>query len=162
MLCDALGESAIADWAKNDGATWHARLGFAHDKGPSQSTIQRLFIGIDCLALERCPAAWASQVLACASGAGDALPFEAMAMDGKTLRTSQQCGAADAHLPSAFSQRLGVVLGQVAAPDKTNAITAIDELLAAPVLTGRVVTTAALFTQPALALAAHELCWEHE
>jgi predicted transposase YbfD/YdcC len=153
MLCGARGESAIAEWAANYGATWRARLGFTHDKGPSQSTIQRLFIGIDCRALERCLGAWASQVLAHAPVAGDALPFEAMAIDGKTLRTSQRCGATDAHLLSAFSQRLGVVLGQVAVPDKTNEITAVDDLLAALVLTGWLITTDALFTQTAVAQA---------
>lgn len=52
---------------------------------------------------------------------------------------------------SAFSQRLGVVLGQVAVSDKSNEITAIDDLLARLVLTGWVVTTDALFTQVAIA-----------
>jgi hypothetical protein len=67
------------------------------------------------------------------------------------LRTSERCGATDARLLSAFGQRLGVVLGQVAVPDKTNEITAADDLLAALVLTGWVVTTDALFTQSAIA-----------
>lgn len=76
-----------------------------------------------------------------------------MAIDGKTLRCSARCGADDAHLLSAFSQRLGVVLGQVAVPDKTNEITAIDDLLTRLVLTGWVVTMDALFTQTDIAQA---------
>lgn len=79
------------------------------------------------------------------------MPFEAMAIAGKTLRCSARCGADDAHLLSAFSQRLGVVLGQVAVPDKSNEITAIDDLLTRLVLTGWVVTTDALFTQREIA-----------
>jgi predicted transposase YbfD/YdcC len=151
MLCGARGELAIADWAKNYGPTWRTRLGFTHPKGPSQATIQRLFNGIDCGLLERCLSAWASQVLAAAPTTDAPLPVEAMAIDGKTLRTSQRCGAEDAHLLSALSQRLGVVLGQVAVADKTNELTAIDDLLADLVLTGWVVTTDALFTQTTIA-----------
>ena len=161
MLCGARGESAIADWAKNYGPTGCARLGFTHEKGPSQSTVQRIFNGIDCDALEACLSTWAYQVLSAAPTAGDPVPFEAMAIDGKTLRGSARCGAADAHLLSALSQRLGVVIGHAAqrapaVPDKTNEITAIDgrplgSMLATLVLTGWVVTTDALFTQTEIA-----------
>jgi len=74
-----------------------------------------------------------------------------MAIDGKTLRASSKGGAANAHLLSALSQRLGLVLGQVAVPDKTNEITAMDDLLSALVLDGWVVTTDAMFTPAAIA-----------
>jgi predicted transposase YbfD/YdcC len=151
MLCGARGESAIAEWADNYGEPWRARLGFTHPKGPSQSTIQRLFRGIDCLALERCLGDWAAQVLAQLPTDNRPLPFEVLAIDGKTLRTSRKCGAKDAHRLSALSQRLGVVLGQLAVSDRTNEITAIDDLLADLVLDGWVVTTDALLTQTDIA-----------
>jgi len=152
MLCGARGESAIAEWAKNYGATWRALLGFTRPDGPSQSTVQRIFKGLDCALLESRLGQWATQVIATCPAPFDApVPFEAMAIDGKTLRGSAKCGAEDAHLLSAFSQRLGVVLGQVAVPDKSNEITAIDDLLARLVLTGWVVTTDALFTQQEIA-----------
>ncbi len=115
MLCGARGELAIAEWAENYGATWRAPLGFTRPDGPSQSTVQRIFGGIDCDALESRLAQWAARVIAaCPAPADLPLPFEAMAIDGKTLRGSARCGAADAHLLSAFSQRLGVVLGHAA------------------------------------------------
>ncbi len=152
MLCGARGESAIAEWAENYGATWRAPLGFTRPDGPSQSTVQRIFKGLDCDLLEARLGEWATAVLACTPALAAApLPFEAMAIDGKTLRGSAKCGAADAHLLSAFCQRLGVVLGQVAVSDKTNEITAIDDLLAHLTLTGWVVTTDALFTQADIA-----------
>lgn len=151
MLCGARGESAIADWAKNYGSPWRTRLGFTHPNGPSQSTIYRLLQGIDCTALERALSAWAAQVLAQLPTTAAPLSVEAVAIDGKTLRTSQHCGATDAHVLSALSQRLGIVLGQVAVRDKTNEIRAMDALLADLLLTGWVVTTDALFTQRAIA-----------
>lgn len=151
MLCGAHGESAIADWAKNYGPPWRTRLGFTHPNGPSQSTVYRLLNGIDCTALERALSAWVAQVLAQMPATDTPLCVEAMAIDGKTLRTSQRCGATDAHVLNALSQRLGVVLGQVAVPDKTNEIRAMDALLADLLLTGWVVTTDALFTQRAIA-----------
>ena len=150
MLCGARGESAIAEWVANY-PHWRARLGFTHATGPSQSTIQRLFLGLDVGVLETCLSGWATQVLAACPHDRAVLPFEAMAIDGKTLCTSKQGGAHDAHLVSALSQRLGLVLAQVAVPDKTNEITAMNDLLAQLVLTGWVVTTDALFTQREIA-----------
>jgi predicted transposase YbfD/YdcC len=159
MLCGARGESAIAEWAENYGETWRAPLGFTRPDGPSQSTVQRIFGGIDCDLLESRLGQWAARVIAHVPAPADApLPFEAMAIDGKTLRGSAKCGATDAHLLSAFSQRLGVVLGHAAqrapaVPDKGNEITAIDALLSQLMLTGWVVTTDALFTQTEIARA---------
>jgi len=92
---------------------------------------------------------WAEQALRrCAPAAGT---LEGVARDGKTLRGSQRHGAADAHLLAAFSHRLGVVLGQLGVPDKTNAIGAADELLLAVAPEGRVVTADALLTQRTVA-----------
>ncbi len=159
MLCGARGESAIAEWAENYGEMWRAPLGFTRPDGPSQSTVQRLFKGLDCALLETRLGQWATQVIAtCPVPLDGPVPFEAMAIDGKTLRCSAKCGADDAHLLSAFSQRLGVVLGHAAqgapaVPDKTNEITAIDDLLTRLVLTGWVVTMDALFTQADIAQA---------
>jgi len=150
MLCGAKSESAIAEWAANY-PHWRARLGFTHPKGPHQSTVQRVLARVDCRAVEDAVAAWVQQVLAACSPPDAPLPFAAMAIDGKTLRTSAKSGACDAHLVSALRQRLGVVLGQVAVPDKTNEITAMDDLLVRLVLAGWVVTTDALFTQTDIA-----------
>jgi predicted transposase YbfD/YdcC len=75
------------------------------------------------------------------------LSLEAVAVDGKTLRGSRKQGAANAHLLSALSQSIGLVLAQVAVEDKTNEINAMLELLANLVLPGRVITGDALLTQ---------------
>jgi predicted transposase YbfD/YdcC len=72
-------------------------------------------------------------------------------VDGKTPRGSKRQGAVDAHPLSAFSHRLGVVLGLAGVADKTNEIGAAGAFLLALVLEGRVVTADALLTQRAIA-----------
>jgi predicted transposase YbfD/YdcC len=154
MLGGARSESAIAEWGANYGPEWRRRLGLTHARGPSQATIHRLFRRLDVALLERHLGQWAQQVLACLPAiptADGVCPLEGIALDGKTLRGSRKRGAVDTHLLSAVSQRLGVVLGQVAVADKTNEIPTAPELLAQVVLTGRVVTVDALLTQTALA-----------
>lgn len=92
---------------------------------------------------------WAGQALRCCPPPPGAL--EGIAVDVKTVRGSKRQGAADAHLLSAFSQRLGVVLGQTGVPDKTNEIGAVSAFLRSIVLEGRVVTADALLTQRVIA-----------
>jgi hypothetical protein len=53
------------------------------------------------------------------------------------LRGSKRQGAPDTHVLSAFSHRLGLVLGQTGVPDKTNAIGVADAFLRSRVLAGR-------------------------
>jgi predicted transposase YbfD/YdcC len=154
ILGGARAESAIAEWGANYGPEWRRRLGLTHARGPSQATIHRLFRRIDVTLLEAHLGQWAPRVLACvpAPAAVDGVcPLEGIALDGKTLRGSRTRGAIDPHLLSAVSQRLGVVLGQVAVADKTNEIPTAPERLAHRALTGRVVTVDALLTQTEVA-----------
>jgi DDE_Tnp_1-associated len=145
MLCGARSQSAIADWGRHFGQPWLRRLGFTRARGPSQPTFSRLFQGIASATVEATLRQWAEQALRlCPPAAGE---LEGVAVDGKTLRGSKRRGAADAHLLSAFSHRLGVVLGQAGVPDKTNELGAADEFLRSVVLEGRVVTADALLTQ---------------
>jgi predicted transposase YbfD/YdcC len=150
MLGGARGTAGIADWAEHHGEPWRTRLGFTHPKGPSQSTVQRLFAHIAIERVEAQLAHWAQQVLA-ALPATAPTPREGVAMEGKTLRMRARCGAADPHLLSLYRHRLGLVLAQVAVTDKTNDIGASDDLLARLLLTGVVLTGDALLTQTGIA-----------
>jgi predicted transposase YbfD/YdcC len=148
-LCGAQGQRAIADWGRFCGPAWLRRLGFTRPRGPSQPTLSRLFQRIPHRTVEAVLGRWAEQVLRnCPAEAG---ALEGIALDGKALRGSQRQGAADAHLLAAFSHRLGVVLGQLGVPDKTNEIGAAGECLLALMLEGRVVTADALLTQREIA-----------
>lgn len=152
MLCGYRSPSAIAEWADNYGSVWLQWFGFRGGKSPSPSTIQRVFRGLDVHQLEQRLAHWAEQVLQSLepqAGPQRSGPtyLEAVAVDGKCLRGSRKQGAQGAYLLSAVSQRLGVVLGQIAVNDKSNEITAMHELLANLVLHGRLITGDALLTQ---------------
>lgn len=158
MLAGARGQSGIADWAKNYGEPWRARLGFTHAKGPSQSTLQRVFARLSLPTLEAQLARWAQQLFVAFPAlvempADPAAPvaLDGVAIDGKTPRMSARCGAIDAHLFSLCSHRLGCVLGQLAVSDKTNEAAASDDLLAMLLLNGVVITGDAMFAQADIA-----------
>jgi predicted transposase YbfD/YdcC len=158
MLCGYRSQNAIAEWGRNYGTQWLLRLGFPRPKSPSQSTVHRIFLGVDVRALEAKLTHWAELVL-------DALRSEiakevveteqagwaAVAVDGKSPRGSRKQGATNAHLLSALAQSIGLVLGQVAVDDKTNEINAMLDLLAGLVLHGKLITGDALLTQHMIA-----------
>ena len=73
--------------------------------------------------------------------------------DGKTVLGSKKNkdGSGAAHLVTAFSHKLGLVLGQEKTSEKSNEITAIPELLERLVLAGTVVTIDAMGAQKNIA-----------
>jgi predicted transposase YbfD/YdcC len=150
MLCGRRSQAAIADWGKDYGQPWLVHLGFRRGWSPSQSTIHRLFKGICRERVEHALGRWALEVLRHLAPGEE---LEVIAVDGKTLRGSAKQGAEEAHLLSALSQRLNIVLGQVAVPDATNETGVLDQLLDLIGIAGYVTTTDALHTQRDIAQA---------
>ncbi len=134
---------AMADWGKNYGKELAQALGFPGGRTPSVGTLHTIFRHLDKKDLEAKLSAWAQCVLKHSQPTKAAV----VALDGKTLRGSQCQGACDVHLLSAVSHGLGLTLLQEAVSDKTNEIGAVEEVLKALVLEGRVVTMDALLTQ---------------
>jgi len=151
ILCGYRSSGAMAEWGRNYGGALVAALGFTQPTTPCAATRHTVFKHLDIAALEAQLGRWAEQVLA-SQGRG-VKPPEAVACDGKTLRGSCKAGAPGTHLLAGVSQRLGLPLGQCAVAAKTNELTAIYDLLAGLVLTGRIITTDALHTQRDLAQA---------
>jgi hypothetical protein len=100
---------------------------------------------VDKVALEKALAEWAQSILA------QLTQENALSIDGKTLCGSKKQGATEAHLLSVVSHGLGLTLLQSGVSDKTNEIGAVQEVLQALVLEGRVVTVDALLTQKDIA-----------
>ncbi len=151
VMCGARSQAAIAEWGHNYGSRWLSRLGIRRRRGPSQPTLHRIFKALDGALFERCVTRWSEQVLSACAGTDAAL--EVLSLDGKSLRGSARQGAAESHLLGAVSQRLGVVVAQLAVLDKSHEAAEIESLLASLVLEGRVVTCDALHTHAAVARA---------
>jgi predicted transposase YbfD/YdcC len=147
-LCGSRSDTAIAEWGRNYGARLMGALGFTRQP-PCAATLPTVLRRVDREEVEAKLGAWAEGLL---SGTPP-LPAttEGIALDGKTLRGSQQQGAPGAHLLSALAPRLGVTLAQQAVADKTNEIPVGLDLLRQLVLEGRVVTMDALLTQRPIA-----------
>jgi hypothetical protein len=148
-LCGYKGPTAIAEWSRHYGLELARALGLTRAQPPCAATFCNVFRRLDRGALEAALATWAQGILAQLPPAQGAL--EPLAIDGKTLRGSAQQGALDVHLLSVLAQRLGLTLFQQAVSDKTNEIGAIQDVLAALVLKGRVVTVDALLCQKEIA-----------
>ncbi len=140
-------ERGIAAWIEEQRWRLKPVVGFRRDDVPSYSTIQRALQTVDCAELEAKLVRWAKQLQASAAQTA----WAGIAIDGKTLRGSDdgQRGALD--VLNAFSPELGVVLGQRLVGSKTNEIPEIIPLLEELTRTGHVVTVDALPTQRATA-----------
>ena len=146
MMCGCSSQSAISDWASNYGHDWLWKLGFKSRRGPSQSTLHRIYKGIDRLQLEQTLCQWSKKV---AQGLGfqQDQSLEAVAIDGKTLCGSSKQKAKQSHLLSSLSHRLGLVLAQVSVSGKSGEAASAHRLLEMLVLKGVVITGDAAFTQ---------------
>jgi predicted transposase YbfD/YdcC len=113
---------------------------------PGHDTIRRVFEALSPAELEARFERWVSAV--CPAVAG-----RVIAIDGKALRGSGSVvrGQRALHLVSAYAAEYGLTLGQRACAEKSNEITAIQELLPVLALEGAVVTIDAMGCQTAIA-----------
>jgi len=146
MMCGCTSQSAISDWGRNYSHQWLWRLGFKRACSPSQSTLHRIFKGIDIVKLELLLSDWCQQLLHILGFTAPA-ELEGASFDGKLLCGSSKQKAAQPHLLAGLSHKLGLVLGQVAVSEKSNEITASNDLIEMLVMKGLVITGDAMFTQ---------------
>lgn len=113
---------------------------------PSHDTFRRVFSLLDPQQVEQCFRQWMATV-------APPLPREVVAVDGKTIRRSFDCGRAQGplHVVSAFATAQGLSLGQVAVTGKGQELAAIPVLLNSLHLTNTIVTLDALGCQQAIA-----------
>ncbi len=111
---------------------------------PSHDTFERVFAALDPHVLERCCLAWLREV-------AGLVGVDHIAIDGKTLRGSAGSPLGPLHLVSAWATQAHLSLAQVAVDGKSNAITAIPQLLALLDLNGALVTIDAIGCQKTIA-----------
>jgi hypothetical protein len=139
MLCGARSLYAIAQWGRDHGAATAQLLGFTREKTPCVATLHRVFKDLDVGAFEAAVGRWLVN-----SGVE---PDDPLSLDGKTLRGIHGGEIPGVHLVSAYANRAGTVLAQVAAPGKGQELAAAKEVLRRVSLEGRVVVADALLTQ---------------
>ena len=141
MLAGMKSLAAISQFGRDRGPALAHSLGFTRGKVPAPSCLSDLFRAIDVDALEAAVGSW---LWARAEAAG----WEAVALDGKTLRRSGDGeDAPAAHLLAAYVPVCAAVIAQMRVDAKTNEHKAALRLLGVlPSLEGKVVTGDAMFT----------------
>ncbi len=102
---------------------------------PSHDTFGRLFARIDPHGFQTFFSRWVQDI-------SESLKGKTVAIDGKTLRGphDRAIGKSPAHMISAWSSDIRMVLGQLTTDAKSNEITAIPELIKTLALEGAIVT----------------------
>ena len=126
IVCGCDGPTAIHRWAALQKAWLAKHLELANGI-PSRDCIRRLLIALKPDAFQQCFRDWIAAAL---PADPDAQP-RLVAIDGKACRGSHDAAnhLGPLHVVSAWASEKGIALGQVAADDKSNEITAIPDLL---------------------------------
>jgi predicted transposase YbfD/YdcC len=148
LLAGRNSQRALARFGHHLRPGWLRRLGFRTP--PSQPTLHRLLRTLEVEQVETVVRTWVGQLQSRWHQAACTW-LEGIAIDGKTLRGAGRLGAADVHLLSARSASTGLVLAQIAVPDKTGEVGAVAGLLAGLDLTAQTITFDAAFTHNAVA-----------
>jgi predicted transposase YbfD/YdcC len=145
VMSGAEGWDDIEAWGCEREA-WLRRFLRLRNGIPGHDTIRRVFEALAPAELEKRFAGWVSSVC-------PALAGRVIAIDGKALRGSGSLrrGSRALHLVSAYATEYGLTLGQRACAEKSNEITAIQELLPVLALEGAVVTIDAIGCLSAIA-----------
>jgi predicted transposase YbfD/YdcC len=145
MLCDAQCFTEFEAFGKAKQA-WLRTFLQLPGGIPSHDTFRRVFCLLDPEQFCACFRNWTQSLR-------QALGQEIVAIDGKTARGSHDRirGRQAMHVVSAWARENGLVLGQIKVEEKSNAITAIPELLRVLELSGCIVTLEAMGAQKAIA-----------
>jgi predicted transposase YbfD/YdcC len=151
VICGCDGPTAIHRWAvaRKDWLAEH--LALPHGI-PSRDCIRRILLAINPAAFQQCFQAWVAATIPSPSDTGVTPVRRLIAIDGKTCRGSHDDAKSlgPLHLVSAWASEEGLALGQVAAADKSNEITAIPVLLQQIQLKDTIVTIDAMGCQKAI------------
>jgi predicted transposase YbfD/YdcC len=148
LVCGSDGPTAIHRWATHR-VDWLKQFLTLPHGIPSRDCIRRLLMMLQPEAFQKCFQGWIAQAVA----TDDNGPARLVAIDGKTCRRSHDAaqGLGPLHIVSAWASEEGIALGQVAAEEKSNEITAIPLLLKRIELTNTLITIDAMGCQKEIA-----------
>lgn len=148
MVCGCDGVTAIHRWADNR-VDWLKQFLTLPNGIPSRDCLRRLLLALKPEAFQSCFRDWIAQAIQ-TGGNG---PARLIAIDGKACRRSHDAarGLGPLHIVSAWASEEGIALGQVAAEEKSNEITAIPLLLRQIDLANSLVTIDAMGCQKEIA-----------
>jgi predicted transposase YbfD/YdcC len=151
VLAGASGPTSIARWAARKEALLLSALHLPNGI-PRKDVFRRVLMALKPAAFQACFASWLRSLRAAAADA-TGVERPVLAIDGKTARRSHDRGGGlgALHSVSAWASALGLSLGQVACDEKSNAITAIPELLRLVAIQGAIITLDARGAQKAIA-----------
>ena len=139
MLAGARSLEGIAQFGRDHGRRFARALGFTHQRTPCKATFHYLFKRLDIWAFEGAVSRWVQGRRQCG--------WEAIAVDGKTLRGTTGEQLPGVHLLAAYSHAAQCVLGQMRVQAGTNEHKQALALLDLIPLEGAVVTGDAMFCQ---------------
>jgi hypothetical protein len=136
ILAGSRSLEAIAQFALDRGTAFAHALGFTKAYSPTKSCLSKLFRRIDVGSFEAAVGRWTLSRLG---------EWQALAIDGKTLRGSRDGDAPGVHLLAAYVPSAAAVIAQMRVDCKTNEHKAALKLLGVLPLEGKVVTGDAMF-----------------
>ncbi len=139
MLSGCRSLYATAQFGRDRGREFARALGFTRDVPPCCGTLHYLFKALDRRAFEAAIRRWAR-------GRAE-VGWEAVSLDGKSLRGVQGHELPGVHLLAAYAHEAKVVLDQLPVGAKTNEHKAALELLDLLPVEGKLVTGDAMFCQ---------------
>jgi predicted transposase YbfD/YdcC len=144
IVCGCDGPTAIHRWARHR-ASWLAQHLALPNGIPSRDCIRRLLVALKPEAFQRGFQAWIRDAMTTDGDTTGRL----VAVDGKTCRGSHDAAKdlGALQIVSAWASAQGIALGQVATDAKSNAITAIPQLLGQIDLAGTLITIDAMGCQ---------------
>ena len=145
VICGAESWNDIAEFGEAKAPWFASFLDLPHGI-PSHDTFNRVFSALDPSQFQACFAQWMQAV-------ASVLPVQVVALDGKTLRRSQDRvnGKAAIHMVSAWATANRLVLAQVKVEAKSNEITALPAVLRVLALKGCIVSIDAMGCQREIA-----------
>lgn len=142
VLCGADTWVDVAEWAE-DNEVWLRRYLVLERGTPSHDTFGRVFRILDAAIFEQCFRGWIAGMVGAIDGV--------VALDGKTVRGSQDGKDTALHMISAFVTDSGLCLGQEGTRGKGHEIAGIKALLDTLTLKGCIVTIDAIGCQTEIA-----------